>query len=186
MNCREFFNGNVENTELCKVLQKEPLETQIEWESETASEHSPMPVSDDEQLVRYWINPIHFDVQTGILKPTAFDEATRYGLSVNRLKYVAIEDVRVVAQVRVDQWTHANSEKLARTLIGYSSFSASEVRATQTAAPLPLRRALGVYDTASLDDISHADVCQIAPDAQGGRSARFQMRELANSRMKRF
>lgn len=186
MGCREFFNANVENRQICKALQKESLETQVKWESQTASEHSPMPVSDDELLVRYWIDPVHLDPQTGALKPTAFDEAAGFGLSVNRLKYVTLEDVRAVAQVRVDQWTQANSEKPPKKLIGYSSFSASEVRATQTATPFPGRRALGVYDTASSDDISHADVCQIAPDAQGGRSARYQMRELANGRMKRF
>lgn len=186
MGCREFFEANATNQDSCKALQNESLETQIEWESQTASEHSPGPVVDDEQLVRYWLNPVHFDRQTGTLKPTAFDEACSFGLSVNRLKHVTIDEVRDLAQCRVNQSGQANPDQVPRELIGYSAFSAAEVRKVQTADPPPGRRAFGVYDTANPQDLSHADVCQIASKAQGAKSARMQMRQLANSRLKSF
>lgn len=186
MGCREFFAAHAGNSDRCKALQEESLETQLDWERESASEHSPSPVQDQEDLIRYWLNPVHYDRQTGTLKATAFDDASNKGLSVNRADHVSIDELRVIAQARVDQWSNTNSAKAPRELIGYSVFSANEARSVQVGEPPSARRALGVYDTANAQDKSHADVCQIASNAQGGRSARIQMRNLVNERLKRF
>jgi len=186
MGCREFFDANAGNNDRCKALQQQPVEVQIAWELENASAHSPSPVLDEENLIRYWLNPVHYDSQTGTLKVTAFDDASNKGLSVNRGAHVTLEELKGIAQARVDEWIAHNAEKAPRQLIGYSVFAAAEARAVHVPIPPDSRRALAVYDTAKPDDASHADVCQIASNAQGGRSARLQMRNLVNERLQRF
>ena len=148
MGCRDFFTENIENGDRCKELQNQPPSTQLTWEQEKASEHSPGPVQDKENLVRYWLNPVHFDPQTGAWKPTAFDDASNKGLSVNRLDHVTLSEVKTIAQGRVDNWIEANANKARRELIGYSVFSAGETRAIEVAGNNQSRRGLGVYDTA--------------------------------------
>lgn len=183
MGCREFFDANVDNPKLCKDLQQLPIETQVEWESEFASEYSPGPVQDDEQLIRYWLNPTHYDPSTGLLTPTALNDMAGFGLSVNRERYLAREGVLQQAKYRVDKFNLTYPDKPARSLVGFSIFTTHEIRAVMTAGPQVVRRAMAVYDTAMSDDVSHADICQITSDAQGARSARSQLRELANSRL---
>lgn len=152
-----------------------------------ASAHSPGPVADVEGLIRYWINPVHYDNDTGSLKPTAFDDASDKGLSVNRSKYMAVDKIREMAASRVTEWNQSNSSRPPRSLLGYSKFLASEIRKVVTSIPpAPDRRAFCVYDTAKPDDNSHADVCQVVSTKQGARSARSQMRELANRRLQYF
>lgn len=186
MGCREFFDENAYNDKLCKALQAETLETQISWESQLASNHSPMPVDDLEHVIRYWQTPHHYQHTTGLLKVTAFDDAAGFGLSINRLNFTTLEMVREQAQSRVDSWNKSNTEKPQRFLLGYSTMPVSEIRAVMTTSPFSVRRGLGVYDTAKPDDQSHADICQIASDAQGGRSARYLMRDRANKLFKQF
>jgi hypothetical protein len=182
--CRDFFEANVENNDICKDLQKLPIETQLAWEGESASIHSPGPIDNSEELIRYWLNPIHYDSVKRELKPTAFDEATRFGASINRLNHISHSEVKGIAQARVDSWNADRGEKPAREVIGYSTFKASEVR--EIFSGPDSRRALAAYDTALTDDKSHGDVCQIATDAQGGKSARYFLRELTNRRLKNF
>lgn len=182
--CRDFFEANVLNNDICKDLQKLSVEIQLAWESESASVHSPGPIENSEELIRYWLNPIHYDSIKRELKPTAFDEATRFGASVNRLKLITHSEVNVIAQRRVDDWNDNRGEKPPREVIGYSTFTASEVR--EIFSGPDSRRALAAYDTALADDKSHGDVCQIATDAQGGKTARYHLRELSNKRLKNF
>jgi hypothetical protein len=119
------------------------------------------------------------------LKATAFDNASSFGLSVNRLNHISIEEIHKMAADYVVQRTNGTPPK-PTALIGYSEFVAEEVRSVQVELPSPGSRAFGLYDTALRADISHADICQIAKNSQGGRSARAQMREIANARLKRF
>lgn len=186
MGCREFFINESSNPDKCKALQKQLPEKKLEWESQSASEHSPGPVTDEENLIRHWLNPHHFDPQTGTLNPTAFDDASNKGLSVNRAGLVTLEEIQEVAQARIDEGAISNPTRAPRQLLGYSIFTAKEARSVYVTVPTPDTRAFGVYDTAKADDLSHADVCQIASNAQGGRSARVQMRKLVNERFKRF
>lgn len=186
MGCREFFDENADNDKLCKALQAETLETQISWESQVASNHSPMPVNDLEDVVRYWQTPHHYDSTAGALKVTAFDDAAGFGLSINRLNFTTLATVRAAAQLRVDDWNKSHTERPQRYLLGYSTLTVSEIRDVMTSSAFLVRRGLGVYDTAKHDDNSHADICQIASDAQGGRSARYLMRDRANKLFNKF
>lgn len=80
-------------------------------------------------------------------------------------------------------WNLAHPAGPHRSLYGYSEFAALEVREVSTSDS---QRAFAVYDTAKVDDASHADVCQIVSTKKGGRSARSQLRDLANERLKQF
>lgn len=185
MGCRDFFSSNSENKERGYLLQTESEATQIDWELSSASKHSPGPVEDAEDLIRYWISPFHFNTATGQLKPTAFEDASDKGLSVNRSKFTTPEAVQAMAVDRVDEWNKNNPTREQRTLLGYSTFTAGEVRSVMTDGSPP-RRALGVFDTAKPDDASHADVCQLVKSNQGGRSARTLLREVALASYKSF
>lgn len=182
MDCREFFAAHGAGGQKCKALQDKLPELQAEWQKQVASEHSPGPVNDSENLIRYWLIPVHFDDKTRTLRPTAFDDMSDKGLSVNRSSYATLRQIAEMANSRVEL---AKNTGKSRELVGYSNFSASEARLIVPAEPRTSDRpVVGVYDTAKADDPSHADVCQLVSSAQGGRSARTQLRELSIKRFK--
>jgi hypothetical protein len=154
-------------------LRELPHDEALSWEKQTASPYSPGAIADGEQLCRYWINPVHYDEGTGKLKATAFEDAAHIGLSINRLPYTTLDQIRAIASDRVDQENHRRAGGPQRRLVGYSLFHASLPRSVQTNDG---QRAFAVYDTANASDPSHGDVCQLVSNAQGARSARSQMR----------
>ena len=184
MGCREFFQANAENKERCKTLQAISPSEQLAWEGETASEHSPCVVEDDEVLCRHVENPTHFDASSRTIKPTFFDDASNKGASVNRLSHTTIAAVQQRAQAKVAATNENPPLTGVRRLIGYTTITASEVRAVFT-SPSSLR-ALGVYDTAKPDDPSHADICQLVSGKQQGKSVRAQLYQIAKNRLMRF
>lgn len=184
MGCREFFQSNLENKEPCKLLQNLSSDEQLAWEVESASEYSPGPVSNSEELCRHVLNPVHFDPQNNSIKPSFFDDASGKGASVNRLFYTNIEQIREAAQARVDMINRNPPNTGLRQLIGYSNVTANDVRAIYTGSPS--RRAIAVYDTAKSDDPSHADICQLVKSKEQGKSVRAQLYLLAKNRFKFF
>ncbi len=181
MGCREFFQSNLENKEPCKLLQNLSSDKQLAWEAESASEYSPGPVSNSEELCRHVLNPVHFDLQNNTIKPSFFDDASGKGASVNRLFYTNIEQIRKAAQARVDMSNKNPPNSGLRKLIGYSSVTANEVREIFTG--MPPRRAMAVYDTAKSDDSSHADICQLVKTKVMEKSVRVQLYWLAKNRL---
>lgn len=184
MGCREFFESNLENKESCKLLQNLNSDEQLAWETESASEYSPGPVSDTEMLCRHVLHPVHFDSQNNNIKPTFFDDASGKGASVNRLQHTNIDQIRDAAQTRVETTNKNPPSTGLRQLIGYSNVTANEVRGIFTG--VPSRRAMAVYDTAKSDDPSHADICQLVKSKELGKSVRAQLYLLAKSRFKLF
>ena len=157
---------------------------QVAWESESASEFSPGPASHNETLFRQVLNPHHFDLVNGTIKPNFFDDASDKGASVNRLSHTTVELLRQSAQFRVDQINVNPPASGVRVLIGYTTVTVDEVRAVF--ADTPPRRALGVYDTAKHDDQSHADICQLVSGKQQGKSVRAQLFQIAKAKLVRF
>lgn len=184
MGCRDFFQANTENKELCRILQAVSPEQQLAWEVESASKHSPGPANSDETISRQVLNPQHFDTVTGTIKPTFFDDASSKGASVNRLAHITVEGMRLTAQSRVDQINANPPASGVRVLIGYTMVTVGEVRSIF--ADTPQRRALAVYDTAKHDDPSHADICQLISGKMIGKSIRAQLFQFAKSRLIRF
>lgn len=183
MECIDFFSEHIENKEKCKELQKLPYSKLIEWECETASQHSPGPVDDKEILCRQIISPIHYDEEANALTAAAFDDVANKGLSVNRLSYTSNSDITRNAENRVENHNQHNSEeKKRRTFIGILQFNCIEIRSiTVNVNVLTPVRGLAVFDTASEGDQSHADICQIVKGRAEGRSLRHSIMDLANS-----
>ena len=184
MGCREFFQLNTGNNERCKILQNLDTAKQIAWEAESASVHSPGPANLKEVLSRHVLNPHHFDPVSETIRPNFFDDASNKGASVNRLAHISVEALRQNAQFRVDEVNLSPPASGARSLIGYTTISVEEVRSIFT--DTPPRRALGVYDTAKNDDVSHADICQLISGKQFGKSVRAQLFQIAKTRLVRF
>lgn len=184
MGCREFFQANTENKDRCKALQEICPDIQVVWETESASEFSPGPASNDETLFRQVLNPHHFDKISGTIKPTFFDDASDKGASVNRLGHTTVEILRQRTQLRIDQFNVNPPATGARELIGYTTITVEEIRAV--IADTPPRRALGVYDTAKREDWSHADICQLVSGKKLGKSVRAQLFQIAKTRLVRF
>lgn len=184
MRCCEFFQANAENTQRCKALQAISEIDQLAWETQSASALSPGPTVHDELLCRNVENPTHFDVLSGTIKPTFFDDASSKGASVNRLNHTTIAVVRRNAQSKVDVVNQNPPNTGVRKLIGYTTITVAEVRSVLTDAPA--RRGLGVYDTAKPNDPSHADICQLVSGKQQGKSIRAQLYQIAKNRLVRF
>lgn len=183
----EFFKTHHSSGEISKELQKLDEETQLRWEVQTAHPaHSPGPVASDEMVCRPHTNPTHYDTSRKELKPTAFDDAADKGLSVDRLNVSSVEHSVAKARKRAEEFNTRRKEGAPhRTVFGHSVLAVASLRAIFTVkadgSSEPQRRGLGVYDTALEGEPEHADVCQIAPNRQGGRSARFQLFQLGNA-----
>lgn len=189
MQAVDFFHEHYfdEAKEISKVLQGVEPPTQLHWESTSVHpELSPGPVHDDEVLCRPMINPVHYDTATGMLKPTAFDDCSSIGLSVDRLAHVTTERSLQKARARVTEYNARPDKKLERSLVGHTVLSVAAVRSVvalqqlQRQSELETRRALGVYDTSLDGEPEHADVLQLVPGKQAGRSARRDLFELGN------
>lgn len=185
MNCEEFFVAHKDDEEPIKLLQAIPHATLLEWEQQSASPHSPGVIEGQELLCRHLLNPVHIEPGTGNLKPTAFDDVSSIGLSVNRLQHRSLDQVLASAQARVDAINQNPPATGLRTLVGYAVLPVQDLRSLLTDPPEP-KRATGVYDTAKPDDVSHADVCQIVPGKATKRSLRSKLYEIGKVSHKRL
>lgn len=185
MSAPEFFAKHYPNKTISKELQKLPEQQQVAWEDESVHpDRSPGPLRTDERVCRPLTSPTHFDQVGGTVKPTAFDDAANKGLSVDRLAFADLAAILGKADERAKAYNADGDKPEVREVIGHCEFAVSDLRAVLVQADgsgVPPRRGLGVYDTALDGEREHADVCQIAPNAQGGRSARSLLYNLAKS-----
>lgn len=173
--CLAFFEKH-KNSGNNKVptLQQEP--DALGWERFTASSHSPGVVQSDEFVLRLAFQPLHIDPETRSLKPSAVSDVKDKGFSVDRLKYVSRE-----ASVESGRTQAVEAVALhGRTPRELRAISTLEVAVVRSLLVNELR-AFGVYDTARDDNMAHADVCQLVPEGQAGRSARSRLLELCDS-----
>ncbi len=183
MTCIDFFSKNLGNPKICKLLQEIQIDKLLAWEFESATEHSPGPVSNKEFLYRQIWSPTHYDEATNTLAPTAFDDASNKGMSVNRLKYTSKEEVFQTANDRVENYNKVNPTKPSRSFPGAIRFVCADIRNITFLPPeegaRPVR-GCAIYDTAYKNDLSHADICQIVQSKAHGRSVRLSILDLAN------
>lgn len=175
--CREFFRRHALGHALSRELQQIDEQTQLAWEAETASEYSPCPVGNQEQLARQVLDPAFFDADTGEVKPTLFDDASSRGASINRRQYLTDQQLHAKGNDRVLQALARNTHP--KRYIGFVSLAAQDVRRIMAVLNGMQSRAFGVYDTAEASDPSHADICQLLADRAVGRSVRSQLFQLA-------
>lgn len=185
MEAPEFFAEHYPKLNISKALQQLPEEIQVKWESERVHpEYSPGPVSAEETVCRALVSPTHYNPDSKEIKPTAFDDAANKGLSIDRLAHAPLDAILKKAQGRVDAHNAKEDRREDRSLIGYSTFMVVDLRNVKVGLKpdhADMRRGIGVYDTALKSEPEHADVCQIAPNSQGGRSARSRLFALANA-----
>jgi hypothetical protein len=171
MTCREFFELHSGNREKVKELQKLPEKTLI-WETESASEHSPGPVKNDEVLCRQVMQPLHVDLESKTLRPTAFEDAANKGLSIERIQFRSVEEIMASGVERIAARANAASGARNESLFALAKLNASRVRAIVAGDG---KRAFGIYDTALPENRAHGDVCQLLGGKQIGRSIRSQL-----------
>lgn len=159
----------------CKCVHYRDLFPNCECENGSVSDHSPGLVQDDEVLVRVLYSPHYINKETGEVTPAAFADARTRGLSIRRKTHISEKDHRakIEEKVAVDQAAGRNNDGFWRVV--YTR--CTDVR------NLKLDngggRAFCVYDTATEDDSSHADVCQafdLPPHTEGRNVLRIKLR----------
>lgn len=153
----------------CKCVHYRDLSPNCECENYSVSDHSPGLVQDNEVLVRILYSPHYINKETGEVTPAAFTDARKRGLSVRRKTHISEEDHRakIEEKVAVDQSAGRNNDGFWRVI--YTRCTALRNLKLDSGGG----RAFCVYDTATEDDPSHADVCQAfeLPPHTEGRSA---------------
>lgn len=174
MECKEFFTIHQDDPQKCKKLQD--LEDHIppHWETQGATPYSPGVVTNDEILIRQLFNPTHYDEATRQPRPSAFDDVSNKGLSVNRLAYTTLQAILDKGHEKAKR-DSANLLRGPRELIGHCEFLTAHLRAIKDEQN---RQAMAVYDTAKSDDVSHADVCLVRKGKLVSRSIRHRLWEI--------
>jgi hypothetical protein len=175
--CQTFFEQNTQTKNRAQLLQQSGHA--VEWETMSASPHSPGPVLHSEYLIRLVVNPIHVDPSDGSIKPSLISDVKDKGASTQRLTHITQEEAIDAGH------THAMTKNVAapdgkqRSICGIVKLSVQEVRDLVVASKA---RAFGIFDTALPTNQSHADVLQlVAGDGQEARSARIQLFALASN-----
>lgn len=145
MDCKKATNQHNRCQTLCLQF------PQCACEQNSVSSYSPGIVEDDEYLIRLIFSPTHFNEDTGKLKPFAFFDCKDKGLSVNRMRYTSIEELKNTAAFI----SHG------RKIIGVVVAKCADIRAIIDEEG---NRAFCIYDTATKNNKSHADICQALAD----------------------
>ena len=157
----------------CKCVQYREKFPDCKCEEESVSEHSPARVSDDEVLVRIIFNPIFVD-QRDHLKPAYFQSVvkdfTDRGLSVNRKGYLT-------ERVLTARLQHHPSNR--HDYIRFIAVRCGDLRRLRFNG----KRAICVYDSATEEDLSHADVCQSVSTEQNATKRESKALRMKTARM---
>ena len=143
--CRELEEQYGEGD--CKCVHYKTRFPLCKCEEESTSEHSPGQVAEHEVLIRTIFNDEHVD-EYGYVKVGYFrtDPKTR-GMSVNRRGHVTAETLR--QRMEADP-------KNRHGYLGYAGATFGDIKNLKSQQH---SRFYCVYDTALIDDPSHADVC---------------------------
>jgi hypothetical protein len=177
--CLNFFESVAQSKDKAGDLQK--TGNAIQWESLTASVHSPGPIQNKEILLRLVINPLHIDPADGSIKPSLVSDVKDKGASCQRLGYGTEDEAIQAGRTLATSKNAAAPDKPPRSVYGTVKFSVSEIRALVVASN---SRAFGVFDTALPTNGSHADIFQLVNSPQEARSARLQLFQLAANAFK--
>jgi hypothetical protein len=161
--CQEFFQRQRDPKELGPELRSLAHETILPWELQSASEQSPSSIQNDELLYRQMLDPVHWNSQKHEFTPGAFTDVDSIGMSVNRIKFTTLEDLACRALERVVKHKQIYPERPPRTFLGFTVLRCFEIREQMLQTENgELLRLFGVFDTASLEDKSHADICRLS------------------------
>lgn len=182
---REFFEiHSVPGSKKCKAMLDIDPDVLLRWEKEPVNQLSPGVVEDGEELLQQIVDPVHFTEEGGITAK-AFDAITSHGLSVHRLSHSSLDVINQIAIERAQKYNRDNPTKPQRRFCGFIEFNSAELR--KIFCEVQNRRVFHIFDSATKEDISHAEVCQTARDvpAENGRPSkkhRFALYELVRNR----
>jgi hypothetical protein len=162
MKCQDFAS----EPSKCKYLRANF--SGCECESVKVSPHSPGQVQNDEILVRFILVKAQLDDE-GRPTPMAFTDVETIGLSVNRLSHTNTEEMKRKVHLKLE---NDRREGKDRDFMGVIKVLCGDVRGLVCDQKF---RTFCVYDTANIDDISQADICQEGR-SQEGRSKASQWR----------
>ncbi len=164
MDCKKTINQHNRCKALCLQF------PHCVCEQDSVSSYSPGIVQDEEYLIRLIFSPTHFNEQMAQLKPFAFFDCKDKGLSVNRMQYTSVEELKQTAAFI----SHG------RQMVGVVIAKCGDIRAIINEEN---ERGFCVYDTATKNNQSHADICQAVACQDGSRK---QGSKLRRKLMKRF
>lgn len=163
-----FFHDTAQSNEKCHFLTDNHALSLL-WEQESVSLHSPGIVQDEECLARNIYSPHQYDKETGDLTSLAFDDVFNKGLSVLRLDYANHDAIVQIGQEKKKE-THAYH--------GYVTAPALLIRRYE----MDKKRAMAIYDTATIENPIHADVCSINASSKGNKKLlRIYLRSIFSS-----
>lgn len=182
---REFFElQSAPGSKKCKAMLDIASDVLLSWEMESVNPLSPGIVLDDEELLQQVVDPVHVTEEGG-LTTKAFDAITSHGLSVHRLRHTSLDLINQLAIERAEKYNRENPTKPQRRFCGFLELKSEELR--KIFCEFHNRRVFHIFDSATEEDTSHAEVCQTARDvpAENGRPSkkhRFALYELVRNR----
>jgi hypothetical protein len=156
MSCRVLFEG-LPKTSPDLDKRAELIEAQYPGaacELESVSPHSPGIVDSREYLHRYIFSPIHMNGDR--IKSSVFSDCQDKGLSCERSGTIDVPpDTHRRGRQQVDAWNGKNPKSSEpRSYVGVVSANCGDIRSIIDDGG----RVAAVYDTALVDNVSHADV----------------------------
>ena len=154
----------------CKCAHYRTSFPDCQCEGTSVSQHSPGPVSNEEVLVRAIFRPGHVDAR-GHVTPMYFQDIIKEyalrGMSLNRKDRVTEAKLRGLLR------DHSSN---THNFMRFIAAKCGDLRRLRSDGGV---RAFCVYDTATAEDCSHADVCQSMepdPDVTRGSRRSFRMK----------
>lgn len=145
------------------------------FEENSVSIYSDGPVQGSERVARLIFSPIHIDNDDGTIKPTAFDDVTNKGLSINRCS--GVDGLSLVHTLGKEKEIADNNKipplKERREYIGCAIANVQEIRNIKHESVIgnddknlemvePGNRIYAVLDTALQGNQTHADAFMVS------------------------
>ena len=160
----------------CKCIHYRKEYPGCECEKYSVSDHSPGLVQNDELLIRTVYSPIQINQETGQVDPAFFrNDALKRGLSINRKHHVSEADLRRKIECKI-----ARDRSEGKKRDDFYRVVTARCSAVRRLVSDDGERLFCVYDTASEEDISHADICQALDPPPGTPDRRVLSKKMSS------
>ena len=177
--CKELEREHGQGS--CKCVHYRESFPNCECEQVSVNDYSPGPVEDGEILIRTLYSSVHFDKQTNEIRPTAFDDVRRRGLSVDRKTHIAGRDLvaKTLDKIQRDVAAGKRRDDCWGLIV-------ADARSIRLLLAEERNRSFCIYDTATGDNRAHADVCQAFVYPPGAEKRRLRDRALRLQLSRKF
>lgn len=169
MSCEDFFTAlRAEGNFKAEIIDEKSPDCLCEMVS--VSPYSSGPVQDNEMVWRLILSPIHYDLDTGKIKESAFSDASGRGMSVLR-DIIGTQDLIIGRGEARAKLTNRKFECAA----------GAKVSALRSLRSSDGKGRFCVYDTAEADERVHADICQTRhPGKAEQKQLRRELQKIFN------